>query len=142
MDFFNLSRDRKYGYRLESNYVKEWLSYLNAVGKHPSAHQISTKYSEFKKEREQQKEQLKEQKLFNPIKTVEKFSLAGQQEGYDVIYRRLCCSSHNNLREVYRRAIHCEETIDYAILQRKVTQNSVSICLQEAICTLHTVFNW
>ena len=105
VDFHNLSSDRNYGYRLQSNRLKEWIKLLDTLDpKHFKWLKESAELDdlvEFKEELLDEKASLKER--FKPIKIGAKFELAGLKDFYDTLYNELCSDSHSNLRSVRSR---------------------------------------
>ena len=105
VDFHNLSSDRAYGYRLQSNRLKEWIKVLdNLDPKHLEWLKETAELDdliEFKAQLVKEKADLSDQ--FKPIKIGEKFDLAGLKDFYDTVYNELCSDSHSNLRSVFSR---------------------------------------
>jgi len=105
VDFHNLSSDRAYGYRLQSNRLKEWIKVLdNLDPKHLEWLKESAELDdlvEFKAQLVKEKADLSDQ--FKPIKIGDKFDLAGLKDFYDTVYNELCSDSHSNLRSVFSR---------------------------------------
>jgi hypothetical protein len=105
VDFHNLSSDRGYGYRLQSNRLKEWINVLEHLDpKHFEWLKESAGLNElvdFKEQLVKEKADLSDQ--FKPIKISAKFDLAGLKDFYETIYNELCSDSHSNLRSVRSR---------------------------------------
>ncbi|HBB9946914.1 hypothetical protein JHS95_06795 [Vibrio parahaemolyticus] len=105
VDFHNLSTDQLYGYRLQSNRLKEWIKVLdNLDPKHLSWLKESAELDDldaFKEQLFREKSDLNEK--YKPIKIGAKFELAGLKDFYDTIYNELCSDSHSNLRSVFSR---------------------------------------
>ena len=105
VDFHNLSSDRAYGYRLQSNRLNEWIKVLdNLDPKHLEWLKETAELDdliEFKAQLVKEKADLSDQ--FKPIKIGAKFDLAGLKDFYDTVYNELCSDSHSNLRSVFSR---------------------------------------
>jgi hypothetical protein len=105
VDFHNLSSDRDYGYRLQSNRLKEWIKVLEHLDpKHLEWLKESNELDdlvEFKAQLVKEKADLSDQ--FKPIKISAKFDLAGLKDFYETMYNELCSDSHSNLRSVRSR---------------------------------------
>ncbi|WP_352297701.1 DUF5677 domain-containing protein [Pseudoalteromonas sp. 20-MNA-CIBAN-0454] len=105
VDFHNLSSDRDYGYRLQSNRLKEWIKVLEHLDpKHLEWLKESNELDdlvEFKAQLVKDKAELSDQ--FKPIKISAKFDLAGLKDFYETMYNELCSDSHSNLRSVRSR---------------------------------------
>ncbi|WP_351123396.1 DUF5677 domain-containing protein [Shewanella sp. T24-MNA-CIBAN-0130] len=132
VDFHNLSSDRAYGYRLQSNRLKEWIKVLdNLDPKHLEWLKESAELDdliEFKAQLAKEKADLSDQ--FKPIKIGNKFDLAGLKDFYDTVYNELCSDSHSNLRSVFSRLnlddddpkIHlCISTLPQALTELEIT---------------------
>ena len=105
VDFHNLSSGRDYGYRLQSNRLKEWIRVLKHLDpKHLDWLKESNELDdlvEFESQLVKEKTDLSDQ--FKPITTSEKFDLAGLKDFYKTMYNELCSDSHSNLRSVRSR---------------------------------------
>ncbi|MCS0453512.1 DUF5677 domain-containing protein [Vibrio diabolicus] len=105
VDFHNLSTDKLYGYRLQSNRLKEWIKVLDNLD---PKHLLWLKESAELDDLDDFKEQLLKEKSdlnekYKPIKIGAKFELAGLKDFYDTVYNELCSDSHSNLRSVFSR---------------------------------------
>ena len=105
VDFHNLSSDRNYGYRLQSNRLKEWIKVLEHLDpKHLEWLKESNELDdlvEFEAQLVKEKAELSDQ--YKPIKISAKFDLAGLKDFYETMYNELCSDSHSNLRSVRSR---------------------------------------
>lgn len=139
VDFHNLSEDKSYGYRLQSNRLKEWIKVLNNLDpKHLLWLEESAELDdlgEFKELLLKEKSDLNEK--YQPIKIGTKFELAGLKDFYDTIYNELCSDSHSNLRSVRSRLY-----LDEHDLKIKLCLQTIPQALSELEEALARVFKY
>jgi hypothetical protein len=142
VDFHNLSSNRAYSYRLQSNRLKEWIKVLdNLDSKHLEWLKESAELDdlvEFKAQLVKEKADLGDQ--FNTIRIGAKFDLADLKDFYDTVYNELCSDSHSNLRSVFSR-LHldgndpkvqlCISTIPQALTELEIT---LAKCFSDKAC--------
>ncbi|EHE7894601.1 TPA: DUF5677 domain-containing protein [Vibrio parahaemolyticus] len=137
VDFHNLSTDKLYGYRLQSNRLKEWIKVLdNLDPKHLSWLKESAELDDldgFKEQLLKEKSDLNEK--YKPIKIGAKFELAGLKDFYDTVYNELCSDSHSNLRSVFSRLY-----LDESDLKVQLCIETIPQALKELEETLVQVF--
>ncbi len=100
VEFFNLLRDKKYGYYMEAQYNDQWLKlmkeaskginpYLRSIAEHPT---LSQKIDEMQKELENLKT-----KGYSPLRVRDRFERAGMLNEYHSLYNMLSTDTHGNI---------------------------------------------
>lgn len=111
-DLQNLSKDRRYGYRMEATRLHEWIKIFKEAKKEYNPYLISiSNLPEIDKALDDYQTQLEklESEGYLPLSNFNKFEKSDLVPEYRSVYNFLCCDSHNNLRSLFHRFTQISE---------------------------------
>ncbi|MFT3931143.1 MAG: DUF5677 domain-containing protein [Spongiibacteraceae bacterium] len=151
LDLVNLSKDAKYGYRLELGFIRSWLDLLGNArrGGNPYLSELSNAgalVDEIKSHKNREQELNK--RGYRKVEIKEKFELAEMKEEFGAIYPTLCSHSHNGLEALRERHAHIEGS-EFSMVYFKSTGTSefeeyvlmASEILLRAMTSINNIFN-
>lgn len=113
VEFYNLLKDKKYGYHMEAQYKDQWLKLLKEAAKrtNPFLKSISERPSlpqeiaEIEKELDEIKS-----KGYKPLLVKDRFDRAGMLNEYYSVYNMLSADTHGNIRALISRHVEMKDT--------------------------------
>lgn len=115
LDFVNLAKDRRYGYRLELTRLEEYSKFVENALKGTNPFTSALAPSELQENLHMVKGKvqfLKHEKGARRLSPKIKFELADELDSYDTLYWILCCEAHNDGVALSIR--HAEQSADGA----------------------------